>query len=269
MIIETYIVNAFTDKAFSGNPAGVCVTSHSIDKEKMQQMAAQLNLSETAFILKKATIEEFLVRFFTPKTEVDFCGHASLASAKLLLEKNSVKKIELITKNNLKLVASRENELIKMLFPLYNTIYSQQNHQLLDSLGIKNHTSFRLCEELGMLLIEVPDKKSLVQISPDYQKCIQSSATVKEVVITTKSEDDDYDFYSRCFCPWIGIDEDPVTGAAHSVLAKYWSDKLDKTSLSAYQLSKRGGFLKLKILSEERLEVLSQAQIVLEGIMKL
>jgi predicted PhzF superfamily epimerase YddE/YHI9 len=108
-----------------------------------------------------------------------------------------------------------------------------------------------------------------LQISPNYPKALGSSKTIKEVVITAKSEEEEYDFYSRCFCPWIGIDEDPVTGASHSVLAKYWGEKLDKKEMSAYQLSKRGGFLNLKILDAERLEVSSNAQIVFEGMLNI
>ena len=120
-----------------------------------------------------------------------------------------------------------------------------------------------------MALIEVATKEILQNINPDFIKMITSSDSLNGVIVTTKSQDENYDFYSRCFCPWIGINEDPVTGSSHSVLAKYWSNVLNKKEFSAFQLSKRGGFMHLKILNETELEVTSQAKIVFEGILNL
>lgn len=265
MQIETYIINAFTNKAFSGNPAGVCIVDSTINEKVMQKIAAQLNLSETAFLIKNTDGEDYLIRYFTPIVEIDFCGHATLASAKLVIDRLNKKAVNFITGKGLKILANKQDNFIRMEFPLYQTVDYNVNKNLISAFGIEEFSSFQFCEELDMLLIEVLDKQTLLNISPDFQKAIESSKKIKEVVITTKSEDDNYDFYSRCFCPWIGINEDPVTGASHSVLAKYWSNKLSKSELSAYQLSKRGGFLNLKILGEEKLEVLSEAQIVLEG----
>ena len=137
-----------------------------------------------------------------------------------------------------------------MKFPLYDTIEYKPNKQLYSAFAITNPISARFAKDLDMLIIEVEGKQTLLDIQPNFQKSIESSNVIKEVVITAKSEDKEYDFYSRCFCPWIGIDEDPVTGASHSVLAKYWGNILEKKEMSAYQLSKRGGFLKLKIVNE-------------------
>lgn len=267
MQIKTFIINAFTDKPFSGNPAGVCLVDSKIDENIMQAIASELNLSETAFLHKRANDEEYSIRYFTPTVEIDFCGHATLASAKLVLDKLGKKNVEFVTQKELKISANRQGIYIKMQFPLYETIDYKANKKLFDSFGIENPLSSKYCKELDMLLIEVTDKQSLLQVSPDFQKAIESSKEIKEVVVTTKSEDKEYDFYSRCFCPWIGINEDPVTGASHSVLAKYWGNKLNKKEMSAYQLSNRGGFLELKILDGEKLEVCSQAQIVFEGIL--
>lgn len=269
MQIKTFIINAFTNKAFSGNPAGVCLLDSKLDEKIMQAIASELNLSETAFLHKKENEEAYRIRYFTPTVEIDFCGHATLASAKLVLGKLGKKEVVFITKNGLKISAYNQGRSIKMEFPLYETVDYEMNESLFDAFGIKETTTSQYCKELDMLIIEVADKQSLLQISPDFKKAIESSTTIKEVVITTKSEDIDYDFYSRCFCPWIGINEDPVTGASHSVLAKYWGQKLNKKEMSAYQLSNRGGFLKMKIVNDNKLEVFSNAQIVFEGLLNL
>ncbi len=267
MEIKTFIINAFTNKPFSGNPAGVCLIDSKIDKKLMQAIASELNLSETAFLQKRTSDQDYSIRYFTPTVEIDFCGHATLASAKLVLDKLGEKNVEFTTQKELNISANSQGEYIKMQFPLYETSDYKTNKQLLDAFGVENALSFKYCKELYMLIIEVKDKQNLLQISPDFQKAIDSSSEIKEVVITTKSEEKEYDFYSRCFCPWIGINEDPVTGASHSVLAKYWGDKLNKKKMSAYQLSTRGGFLELKILDDENLEVSSNAQIVFEGVL--
>lgn len=268
MQLKTFIINAFTNKPFSGNPAGVCLIDSNIDENTMQAIASELNLSETAFLYKKNE-DEYNIRYFTPTVEIDFCGHATLASAKLVLDKLNKKNVTFITQKELKISANTQETYIKMQFPLYETTDYKANQKLLDAFGIENFSSSKFCKKLDMLIIEVNDKQSLLQISPDFQKAMESSKTIKELVITTKSEDKEYDFYSRCFCPWIGINEDPVTGASHSVLAKYWGNKLNKKEMSAYQLSNRGGFLDLKILDEESLEVSSNAQIVFEGILNI
>lgn len=267
MQIKTFIINAFTNQPFSGNPAGVCLLDSMIEEKTMQAIASELNLSETAFLHKKTTEEEYNIRYFTPTVEIDFCGHATLASVKLLLDKLGLKKVELTTFKKLKISANKQGTFIKMQFPLYKTTDYKTNEKLYEAFGLEKSSPSKFCKELDMLIIEVKDKESLLQIRPDFQKALELSTTIKEVVITTKSEDTEYDFYSRCFCPWIGINEDPVTGASHSVLAKYWGEKLNKQEMAAFQLSKRGGFLNLKIVDEDKLEVYSNAQIVFEGIM--
>lgn len=269
MQIKTYIINAFTNEPFSGNPAGVCLLDSPMDEKTMQAIASELNLSETAFLRQGKKEEEYSIRYFTPTVEIDFCGHATLASSKLVLDKLGKKKVEFTTHKGLQLSANIEAPYIKMEFPLYETTDYPMNQKLYEAFGIDPSSSSQFCKELDMLIIEVKDKASLLQISPDYQKALESSETIKELVVTTKSEDADYDFYSRCFCPWIGINEDPVTGVAHAVLAKYWGDKLNQKEMSAFQVSKRGGFLKLKIIGEGKLEVRSNAQIIFEGILNI
>ena len=268
MNIKTFIVDSFTNIPFSGNPAGICLLEEALSIEIMQSIAAELNLSETAFLLKNES-NNYTIRYFTPTVEIDFCGHATLAASKIILDKFNNETVNFTTHKGLKLNANIENEYIKMLFPLHETIDYNANQKLNDAFGIENAISTKFSKDLEMLIIEVKDKQTLLDINPDYQKAIESSETIKEVVITSKSEDKNYDFYSRCFCPWIGINEDPVTGASHSVLAKYWSIILNKREMSAFQLSNRGGFLKLKIVNDTELEVRSNARIVFEGEMKL
>lgn len=152
-----------------------------------------------------------------------------------------------------------------MKFPLYDTEAYEPNSELYKALGISSALNARYASALDMLVLEVSDKNAITAINPDYSGLIKSSDHLKELVITAKSDDTEYDFYSRCFCPWIGINEDPVTGASHSVLAKYWSKILNKTEMLAYQSSKRGGYIHLKIINETELEVTSQAHIALEG----
>jgi PhzF family phenazine biosynthesis protein len=268
MKIKTYIVDAFTNEPFKGNPAGVCLLDSEIDSATMQAIASELNLSETAF-LRQNSANEFSIRYFTPTVEIPFCGHATLASAKVLLNQTEISNVKFTTHFDLKLSAETYDKLILMKFPLYDTTDFKATSDLFEAFGINKPIATRFCKELEMLVVEVKDKDTLLAIEPDFVKAIKTGDEIKELVITAKSDDDEYDFYSRCFCPWIGIDEDPVTGASHSVLAKFWGDKLDKTEMSAYQVSKRGGFMFLKILSDSELEVRSNAKIIFDGMLEI
>jgi PhzF family phenazine biosynthesis protein len=268
--MNVFIIDAFTDQPFRGNPAAVCLVDRKIDPETMQSIASEFNLSETAF-LKQADKDDtrYSIRFFTPKVEIDFCGHATLASAKLILHRFNKPHVEFATLHNLKLRAFNEDERIKMIFSLYDTTAYQPDMELYNALGIDEPKATKFAEELQMLLIEVADKNILLNLNPDFLKATQTIDTIKEVVVTAISHDNEYDFYSRCFCPWIGINEDPVTGASHSVLAKYWSTITGRTEMLAYQASKRGGFMRLRIINDTELEVVSDARIIFEGIMHL
>lgn len=264
MKIKTFIVDAFTDKAFKGNPAGVCLLDEPIESILMQSIANELNLSETAFITKIKD-EKFNIRYFTPTTEIGFCGHATLASAKVLITKQNKNHIAFNTFHNLKISAENEGQCIKMNFPLYGTIDYSVPQELYDAFGINDPVGKGWAKELDMLVIEVESKQILEGLQPNFEKAIQSSDEIREVVVTSRSTNKEYDFYSRCFCPWVGINEDPVTGAAHSVLAKYWGDKLNTSCLNAYQVSRRGGHMKLNITSNNTLDVRSNAVITFEG----
>jgi PhzF family phenazine biosynthesis protein len=266
MKIRTFVVDAFTKEPFHGNPAGVCLLDQPIDSAVMQQIASELNHSETAFIhLKPNEVGQLPIRYFTPTVEVPLCGHATLASSKIVLEKLGYGHVHFLTHFQLGLSARKSEMGITMKFPLYDTKPYQPKKEMLQVLGLPPTQSGRLAGEIGMLLLPVSDAAVLKKIAPNFDALKNSDPDINELVVTCPSPDAAFDFYSRCFCPWIGINEDPVTGVAHSVLAKYWSELLSKKELKAFQASARGGYLELSVKSDTELEITSQAHIVLEG----
>ncbi len=265
MTIPTYIVDAFTNEPFRGNAAGVCLLDKPLSPAQMQQIAAELKHSETAFIqLQPNANGQLPIRYFTPTTEVEFCGHATLASAKVIIEKLKQPEVKLLTHFQLALSAKPVPGGVQMMFPLYDNVPFEVKPETLSALGITSVVNVCFNNNLDILLLEVANKEILQQIQPDFKQLVLSDNRVKELAVTTRSLDADYDFYSRCFCPWLGIDEDPVTGAIHTVLAKYWGDKLGKKEMKAFQLSERGGYLNLTI-QQQALEVTSNAHIILAG----
>lgn len=266
MEIQTFIIDAFTDEAFKGNPAGVCLLNEEVDMNTMQLIASEINLSETAFLLKQKN-GHYKIRYFTPAVEIVFCGHATLASARLILEEED--KVKFITYNGLDIEAYKIDNKVKMLFPLYVPEEKEPSQKLYNAFGITQPIFSCYANELGMWMTEVATKAELLAMEPDFIAALKTPDHIKELVVTCRSEDAGFDFYSRCFCPWIGINEDPVTGAAHSVLAKYWGKKLNKQEMKAAQLSKRGGALEMNILSPTSVEIISNAVIVFRGTMNI
>lgn len=263
MKLKLFLVDSFTDEAFKGNPAGVCILNEQISEELMQKIAMEVNAAETAFVQKQGD-GKYSIRYFSPEVEIAFCGHATVASAKVLFEKHNSSEAEFTTYQGLKLSASKYEDRIKVIFPLYGTVpYSSES--LLDALHLNEFEDLRYCDEKLGVILRVKDKKTLLSIKPDFEKLKAASGEYRGVCVTAKSDDEGYDFYSRYFAPAVGINEDPVTGSAHSMLARYWSDILGKKEMNAFQLSKRGGNLKLKILDDESLEVTCNAKIVIEG----
>ena len=263
MKIKTFTVDSFTNKPFKWNPAWVCLLENEIDTEIMQSIATELNLSETAFI-KQINDDTFSIRYFTPTIEIDFCWHATLASSKVIFKVFNKKSINLITYKKLELESKSDDEDIIMKFPLYENIEYKASKELYDAFEIDKPISTRFSEDLKIIMIEIKDKETLLKIKPDFLNAVKIVENINAIIVTTKSSDNNYDFYSRCFYPWVWIDEDPVTGSSHCILAKYWSDILWKKELNAYQLSKRWGFMNLKIISNNELEVKSNAKIIFE-----
>ncbi|WP_422860002.1 PhzF family phenazine biosynthesis protein [Flagellimonas sp. S174] len=267
--IETYIVDSFTDQPFKGNPAGVCIVKDELSNSEMLSIAKELGLSETAFIGELNENNEYPIRFFSPKMEIPLCGHATLASSKVLFKKNGQNSIVFVNIQNLKLPIEFNEEFIKMEFPIYETVPNEVPFKLLEALGIKevNHSKFNA--ETKILLLEIESAELLKNLAPDYDKLKKSHKGINGVLVTALSAKSGFDFESRYFWPWSGTNEDPVTGGTHTFLAKYWGKKLNKLKMNSFQCSERTGFMEVELLNEEKMTIKSKAQIVLKGELKI
>jgi len=234
--IPIYQVDAFTDKLFSGNPAAVCPLTEWLSDDVMQAIAAENNLSETAFINRSTS--PFTIRWFTPITEVDLCGHATLAAARILfdeyLPKNS-KELSFNSRRGL-LKTYREDELIYLDFPADFPVVVEE-HSLINE-GLQEQPIEVLQGKDDYLAI-FENEQTIRSLQPNFN--VLSELESRGLIVSAPSEQ--VDFVSRCFFPQMGIDEDPVTGSAHTVMVPYWSERLRKSELQAIQCSSRGGLL--------------------------
>ena len=245
MSIKIYQVDAFSYKPFSGNPAAVCVLDKEVSDNWMQNVAMEMNLSETAFLHKSS--QGFDLRWFTPTTEVDLCGHATLASAHILWEEGFLRPEQVAhfeTKSGL-LLASRNAELIELDFPSEPAEDALMPPGLELSLGVK---SVYVGRNRFDYLVQVESEDILRNINPDLN--LLKEIPARGIIVTAACESDEYDFISRFFAPASGIDEDPVTGSAHCCLAPYWNKKLGKKDMVAYQASKRGGVVYVSLKND-------------------
>jgi PhzF family phenazine biosynthesis protein len=252
-------VDAFTDKPFSGNPAGVCVLSAPADERWMQNVASEMNLAETAFLHPEA--DGYRLRWFTPTVEVDLCGHATVASAHVLWEANHIRQDQqarFYTRSGL-LSADRNGSWIELDFPATPAEPAEPAPGLLDALGVK--PTFVGKSRFDYLL-EVESEDVLKKTNPNFQKLAEVS--VRGAIVTTRAASPPYDFVSRFFAPASGINEDPVTGSTHCCLGPYWKDRLGKDSLLAYQASSRGGVIRVSVRGS-RVILGGQARTVLRG----
>lgn len=264
--IETYIVDSFTNKPFKGNPAGVCVLHQKITDGQMQSIAKELGLSETAFITKIGEPNKYAIRYFSPKMEIPLCGHATLASSKVLFEVNpTMTDIHFKNIQGLDLMIKKSKEKIEMEFPVYNTIPQSAPNELLKALGIEKITNSEFNKETNILLIEIENCQLLNNLSPNFEKLKTSHNSINGVLVTALSDQSDYDFESRYFWPWSGTNEDPVTGGTHTFLAKYWATRLNKNKMNSFQCSERSGFMEVELISNNKLIIKSEAQVVLKG----
>lgn len=264
--IETYIVDSFTNKPFKGNPAGVCILKKELTDKQMFSIAKELGLSETAFINKLDEPNKYSIRYFSPKMEIPLCGHATLASSKVLFERDKkLTKIHFVNIQNLDLMINQDGESIIMEFPVYDTKPQNVSIELLSALGIEKVINSVYNEETNILLLEIEDSQLLRDLTPDFERLIRSNQSINGVLITVVSQEANYDFESRYFWPWSGTNEDPVTGGTHTFLAKYWSEKLDKKKMNSFQCSERTGFMEVELISNNKLTIKSMAQIILKG----
>ena len=255
-MIELYQVDAFTQKLFSGNPAAVCLLDEEKDAVWMQSLALEMNLSETAFI--RSIGEEYSLRWFTPTTEVDLCGHATLASAWVLFSEGfHARDMSIIfhTRSG-RLSARWQGDCVVLNFPAFQSIVPCKNAPLLQALGISDG---RVWDIGGHLLVEMTDPEALRKLKPDFAQL--KNIGKGEVAVTCLSDDEHYDFISRFFAPGCGINEDPVTGSAHCSLAPFWMQRTGKNPMRAYQASSRGGNLLVEV-KNDRVDLHGHAVIV-------
>lgn len=268
--ILTYVVDAFTDMQFKGNPAAVCLLEDEISEGLMQKIAYEMNLSESAFVksVEGKPISEsnkFSLRWFTPKVEVPLCGHATLATSWVLFSDVALgyEKIEFETLSGT-LISKKEEEGVLLDFPLSELEPYTPPMELISSLGVSGYEGCQLARESKKILIHLKDEEAVLKVNPDFEVMNDLSFEDMIGVIVTSQGSPPYDFISRFFAPWVGVLEDPVTGSAHTVLTPYWSKILGKKEMLAYQASERGGELLVRE-KEDRVELVGSAQIVLKG----
>lgn len=258
--MRIYQVDAFTNIQFKGNPAAICFSEKEYDDSILQNIAMEMNLSETAFI-KKISDNEFNLRWFTPETEVSLCGHATLASAHILWENKLVEEDKEIFFNTLSgiLIAKKKGEWIELDFPKGKLKKSEGDIFLLNTFSISPQNIY---EDDIVYLLEFNNEEEISLLKPDFN--ILKKARKEEIIVTSKSNNLNYDFVSRFFGPAIGVDEDPVTGSAHCYLAPYWIGKLNKDEVLGFQVSRRTGYVKCK-LNGDRVIIQGKAKTILSG----
>jgi PhzF family phenazine biosynthesis protein len=232
-----YQVDAFADRPFSGNPAGVCILDRAAPEKWMQAVAGEMNVAETAFLVRRDD-GGFDLRWFTPTVEVDLCGHATLASAHVLWDERVLpadERARFHTKSGA-LTAWREGDTIRMDFPSEPVTKGEAPAALTEAIPVpfvfagKNRMDW---------LVEVADEATVLAVCPELRGL--SKVGGRGVIVTARSASSERDFVSRFFAPAAGVDEDPVTGSAHCALAPYWAEQLGKAALTGYQASTRGG----------------------------
>ncbi len=256
MKLKVYQADAFTDKVFGGNPACVCPLEKWTDEETMQNIAAENNLSETAFFVREGG--HYKIRWFTPTVEVDLCGHATLASGHVLFNHLGYRENEIHfqTVKRGELIVKKEGDKIVMDFPITKFNETLAPKELVEGIRtepIETHLG-------GKFMVLLNSEEDVKNVRPDYEKLGKLNAI--GVIVTAKGID--VDFVSRFFAPRMGINEDPVTGSAHTLLIPYWAEKLGKNKLTALQLSKRVGKLWCDLLNN-RVEIKGKVVTYLEG----
>jgi len=258
MELPIYQVDAFTNDVFKGNPAAVVPLQEWLPDDVLQNIALENNLSETAFFIPDG--DGFHLRWFTPTTEVDLCGHATLATSWIIYNELGYKKPEINFKSQSgTLIVQKNQDKLTLNFPNWETIQSTDIDPIFE-------------KALGRAPLEVHKGKKWVAIyeDPAFIKAVTPDIALlgtidsQGVIITAQSNNDNLDFVSRYFGPQVGIDEDPVTGSAHCVITPIWVKKLSKTKLKAYQASERGGNLDLE-LQGDRVYITGQAALYMKG----
>lgn len=252
-----YVVDAFADEVFKGNPAGICVLDNPIDDNTMQKIAGENNLSETAFVMKNGS--SYNLRWFTPKSEIDLCGHATLGTSYVISNfiDDGIENMTFNTASGI-LKVKRDGDLYEMDFPLREPQKIELSHEMISEVIGVNPVEIYLSRDLFVVL---ETQKQVEELIPSFSKMINLEKGLGFIVTARGT---DVDFVSRCFGPKLGVNEDPVTGSAHSSLIPFWSKKLNKDAMIARQLSERGGTLYCKIAGD-RVKISGKAVLYMMG----
>ncbi|MGW2229312.1 PhzF family phenazine biosynthesis protein [Streptomyces formicae] len=269
------IVDAFTDRPFAGNPAGVLLLDAFPDDAWLQHVAKEVNHAETAFAhrLPEGGDADWALRWFTPATEVDMCGHATLATAHVLHTTGSARAagadtapgpIRFATRSGILTATAHEDGSLTLDFPTATLVATDAPDGVAEALGAEPLSVYDTGRLIGDLLVEVADEKTVRALTPDHKALVHHSE--RGVIATARAEDPSrgYDFVSRCFFPRVGIDEDPVTGSAHTALAPFWSERLGRTDLTGLQASPRTGLVRTRLRGDRTL-LTGHAVTVIEG----
>ncbi|MEV6755453.1 PhzF family phenazine biosynthesis protein [Streptomyces sp. NPDC051214] len=261
------IVDAFTHQPFSGNPAGVLLLDAFPDDAWLQNVATEVNHAETAFAhrLPAGGDADWALRWFTPATEVDLCGHATLATAHVLQVTGAAEgPVRFATRSGVLTTTAHADGTVTMDFPTAPLTPAAIPEGVAEALGAEPLAVFDAGASLGDLLVELADEKTVRALAPDHKALIRHSE--RGIIATAQAEDPTrgYDFVSRGFFPRVGIDEDPVTGSAHTALAPFWSERLGRTELTGLQASARGGFVRTELRGDRTL-LTGRAVTVIEG----
>lgn len=262
MSVPVYLIDAFAQAPFAGNPAAVCLLDGSRESGWMQAVAAEMNQAETAFVHRTPGSRGWSLRWFTPRVEVDLCGHATLAAAHVLWQSGQAadEALAFATRSG-RLIARREGGAICLDFPADPPVQSEAPPSLDRALGISPLWAGR--STAGWLAV-LEDERQVRRLTPDPAALAALEGDL--CMVTARSDGPAFDFVSRVFGPRVGIFEDAVTGVAHCVLGPYWSARLGKAELNAYQASSRGGIVGVR-LAGARVKLIGQAVTVFQGIM--
>jgi PhzF family phenazine biosynthesis protein len=252
-----YQVDAFTTEPFKGNPAGVCILDYEPSVTWMQNIAMEMNLSETAFVFPGKNCR--MIRFYTPEAEIHLCGHATLSASHILYE-TAIAKVgeEMVFSSKAgDLVIKKQGNWITMNFPAYDLEAMDEADEFERVTGAKPQELYRA--GFGWTLALLSNEDEVRNMKPHFS--LMKNSEFGDLIVTAQSEDNNYDFCVRCFAPALGINEDPVTGSAHCALVPFWYGKTGKTDFVSHQVSKREGVLKVS-LKDDRVEISGQAKTI-------
>ncbi|MCU0455823.1 MAG: PhzF family phenazine biosynthesis protein [Bacteroidales bacterium] len=257
---KIYQVDAFTTEPFRGNPAGVCILEQDMPEEWMQNVGAEMNLSETAFVVSGGP--SYKIRYFSPEMEIPLCGHATLSAAHILYETAAAapeKEIRFLSRAG-ELIVRKDGDWITMNFPAYKLDRIEIPEILTKVLGTRPEEVYMTGH--GWTFVLLREEKEIRSLNPDFRLMIRSG--FGDMIVTSPSDDRKYDFCVRCFAPALGINEDPVTGSAHCALVPFWHSRTGRREFVSHQVSRREGILKVTYM-EERVEISGQARTIITG----